>query len=360
MFQLEGEVTVPRAREGPGCRVCWGRDGPSSVPPRGFPVRIGEKFTPLFGEQARDPESGSVGRPPPPLHALPVPAPTTPPRAGSARPQGCGARLTQQRPQVLQAGQHVLLGVQHLLGGLLHIPMAPPGEHPAAGSPVPPRGQEAPVPRESQHRVRPGACRVGHLAAPLRAAAVAASAVTPGRRGGPPGHREGRGRKAVSTRDRRPRPAGGASRPSGAAHVRVAGTPRRAPLGAPRVTKKLLAPGSRCTTSPGMHRDRALQLDWSDFGTMGVSGPALSAFSLPNPPWAASPPGKCSFMQEARRCDRPSSLGCWAVAFRLQPRDAQGCLPFTLWAHRSFRYCIVNHRNISVRKVSGLLKCKPF
>lgn len=53
---------------------------------------------------------------------------------------------------------------------------------------------------------------------------------------------------------------------------------------APRITKKLAARCARCTTCPGMHRDRALQLGWRDFRTTGVSGPALSISPVPTPP----------------------------------------------------------------------------
>lgn len=44
-----------------------------------------------------------------------------------------------------------------------------------------------------------------------------------------------------------------------------------------------------------MHRDRALQSDWRDFGTVEVCGPALVTSPVPTGPWAASLPGKCSY-----------------------------------------------------------------
>lgn len=165
---------------------------------------------PLSWEQCQDPETGSDAPPPSP-HVLGIPAPTpTRPTPGQClRHQSPLPRLTQQRPQVLQTGQHVLLGVQHLLGGLLHIPVALSGEHPAAGSPGPTWDTRRRL-RRASHRT--GSRLVLNARAHLRAAA--ASAVTPGRRGG---HREGRGRKAVSRRNQRPRPPGGASLTSRAA-----------------------------------------------------------------------------------------------------------------------------------------------
>lgn len=109
-----------------------------------------------------------------------------------------------------------------------------------------------------------------------RAASV--SAVAPGRRGGPNG--QGRGRKAVSTRNTWPRPMGASDPPSGATHAHNLDCSRSRSL-RPRGDARLVS---------SLRSD--LQSDCCVFRTR--RDPALM--------WAASPPGNYS-PQKTKRCN---------------------------------------------------------
>lgn len=143
--------------------------------PPGYPVRTWSKFTlesdlavgarepgcQLLGNNARSGEEGLARAcPATPSASQPRPSPAS--ALAGAPTLALGARLTQQRPQVLQAGQHVLLGVQHLLGGLPHIPVAPAGEHQAAGNPGSAGRAGGAYAARSPHRVQAGARCAGH------------------------------------------------------------------------------------------------------------------------------------------------------------------------------------------------------
>lgn len=207
------------------------------------------------------------------------PRPSRGPRRDSAPAPALrrsGARLTQQRPQVLQAGQHVLLGVQHLLGGLLHIPVASSGEHSATGSLVPAGGTTGARAAQVTAQGRGRRVSRGPLTAPFPAAAVAASGVATGRRGGHCTTRGGAGRRCQRETDG-PAPREAPAGPSGAAHVCAVSTPRRGTPGAlsrrresqrslPRVYAVLQVPG--CTAIEPFSQPGVTLAQWKSVGRL--------------------------------------------------------------------------------------------